>query len=465
MPEGVEWTQPTRRQRPRQSKLRDNLLLDFGDTFLVDSYIRDLGFNKALNALGYSNPDTLWALLHFYLLSTLPNEHAEAWLEGNVARVLYPQADLSAQSVDIVLSFLGRDSVWGKFFQAYSALLQGTFGSSAKAENVLIDSTGLPDSSHFRLTSIEPNQQKDDCSALRLLYAVQLQTGLPLALPYVHPVYSDGSDAAMVMDTIYALEEQGVNITAVHLLNGYYGPKDITVLYQSRVAFLLRLPKHCKLYKQLVEKHASTLISTGVFVDARPQLCMIKRVPCKLEGLDKQYSAYAYLVQDQARKLDGNAAVLRLTRSYDSDNYKSELFADLNEAGLTVLVSSKQLEPKELLALYDTRRYMDAVFALQENAYSFDPKGSRSEAMVRGHLLLTFMAAVVTSKLQALSAQLEGTTDSMLQHLRNHKCMVSGEEIALAKMPASVAQIYEAAQIKCPSVLTQSSWLEQHSCK
>lgn len=85
--------------------------------------------------------------------------------------------------------------------------------------------------------------------------------------------------------------------------------------------------------------------------------------------------------------------------------------------------------------------------------------------MVRGHLLLTFMAAVVTSKLQALSAQLEGTTDSMLQHLRNHKCMVSGEEIALAKMPASVAQIYEAAQIKCPSVLTQSSWLEQHSCK
>ena len=184
-----------------------------------------------------------------------------------------------------------------------------------------------------------------------------------------------------------------------------------------------------------------------------------------MEGQDKQHSAYAYLVQDQARRLDGNAAVLQLTRSYDSDNYKYELFADLNEAGLTVLVSSKQLEPQDLLALYDTRQYMDAVFALQDNAYSFDPKGSRSEATVRGHLLLTFMAAVVTRKLQELSAQLSDTTDSMLQRLRNHKCMVSGEEITTAKTPASVAQIYEAAHIKCPSVLTHSLWLEQHRSK
>ncbi|MBU3843405.1 MAG: hypothetical protein H9847_00815 [Candidatus Anaerobiospirillum pullicola] len=91
--------------------MRDNLLLDFGDTFLVDSYIRELCFDKALNALGYSNPDTLRALLHFYLLSSLPNEHAMAWLDGNVARVLYPQADLSAQSIDSLLHFLGSGSV------------------------------------------------------------------------------------------------------------------------------------------------------------------------------------------------------------------------------------------------------------------------------------------------------------------------------------------------------------------
>ena len=162
-------------------------------------------------------------------------------------------------------------------------MLQSSFAGHAKAENVLIDSTGLPYSSHFRITSIELNKQ-DNCSALRLLYAVQQQTGLPLALPYVHPVYDEGSDAATVVDTIAALKEQGINITAVNLVKGYYGPKDITVLYQNKVAFLQRLPKHCKLYKQLVEKNASTLIGTGVFVDARPNLYMIKRVLCKLEG-------------------------------------------------------------------------------------------------------------------------------------------------------------------------------------
>ncbi len=48
----------------------------------------------AVDRIGYGNPDTLHAMLLFYILSGLANVDAIHWYEGNIVQLLYPRAKL-----------------------------------------------------------------------------------------------------------------------------------------------------------------------------------------------------------------------------------------------------------------------------------------------------------------------------------------------------------------------------------
>jgi len=125
---------------------KERLILDFGDSYFLDAFIRKNGLEPCINALGYGNPDTVNAMVQYYVLCNLANCHASTWWEGNYARVLYPDANLSSQRISDMLDFIGDEGVYRDFFREYTKLL----ARKEEGTNILIDSTGLPNSKrHF----------------------------------------------------------------------------------------------------------------------------------------------------------------------------------------------------------------------------------------------------------------------------------------------------------------------------
>ena len=129
-----------------------------------------------LEAIPYGNPDSFRALLLYYMLESRSNAQAEVWWEGSYARILFPNANLTTQRINSMLEALGREDVLRAFFGAYLKHL----GSNARSEaNILIDSTGLPNSIRFPLTAIS-NHNGEISEEVRLIYVVQQGTRLPI---------------------------------------------------------------------------------------------------------------------------------------------------------------------------------------------------------------------------------------------------------------------------------------------
>ena len=67
------------------------------------------GFIKVIDEIGYGNPDTLKAMLSYYILCSMASCHAQDWYEGNFARILYPKANLTSQRISDFLTAIGDE--------------------------------------------------------------------------------------------------------------------------------------------------------------------------------------------------------------------------------------------------------------------------------------------------------------------------------------------------------------------
>ena len=84
------------------------IILDFGDSFFVNSLLRSTGYDQVLNSVPYRNKDTLYAMVQYYLLCNSANAHAKIWYEGNYANIMYPKANLISQRITDFLESLGK---------------------------------------------------------------------------------------------------------------------------------------------------------------------------------------------------------------------------------------------------------------------------------------------------------------------------------------------------------------------
>ena len=96
--------------------------------------------------------DSVFSLLFFYILSNCSNRLCQSWREGSFARILFPDARLSSQRISDILALLSEEYPCSELFKFYLKLFKE--GLEVDGTNVLIDSTGLPDSIHFPLTAI-----------------------------------------------------------------------------------------------------------------------------------------------------------------------------------------------------------------------------------------------------------------------------------------------------------------------
>jgi hypothetical protein len=64
--------------------------------------------------------------------------NCEDWLEGNIAKKLFPKAKISSQDISRIIKKLGRQELQTKFFKNYVTKF------FPNQRGILIDSTALP---------------------------------------------------------------------------------------------------------------------------------------------------------------------------------------------------------------------------------------------------------------------------------------------------------------------------------
>jgi transposase len=308
------------------------------------------------------------------------------------------------------------------------------------SDNIIIDSTGLPNSIHFPLTAIS-NHNGDINNEVRLIYMVQQKTGLPIYFRYCP---GNVIDASTLTRCVAELKEQGVNMKFAILDAGYYTEANIALLFVNKISFVTRLKENLTVYKDLVREHAQTLESEENLVEYNGRYVYLKCVPCNLCG----NNAYAYIGLDVERK--NSEAHNTIKKAKSKNMTPAQVHEAIHRQGLFVLISSRRIATKKLLPLYYTRQQVEQIFDIGKNYADMLPLRIQTEETFRGHLLLTFLATIVIKKIQDELKKSTYTPISLFLNLRNQKCKIYSNKVITQEAFKKANDCYKHFNIECP---------------
>ena len=245
------------------------LILNFGDVWFLSQYLRSTGLSDCLESV-CGNRDTVFSLVMFYILNSLALVHAQDWYEHSYASHLFPEAEMASQRISEQLAQIGSEESYRNFFSSYISWMKA---NSEEIDNVLVDSTGLPNNIHFPLTAVSNHNGKIS-NEIRLIYVTQEETGIPVYLRYVSGAIPD---VMTVPATIKELKEMSVDVKEALLDAGYYSEKNIQKLYKENIRFVCRMKENLRLYKELVSAHRSDFENQDHLVKFGKRLVFIKK--------------------------------------------------------------------------------------------------------------------------------------------------------------------------------------------
>ena len=432
--------------------VRENLILDFGDVYFLDWYMRDRGFMGCVDSVDAPNPDTLRALVMYYIVSGEAADHAIEWYSGSYASILYPEANMDGRRISEFYECVGREENYRAFFAGYIPLIVGEDGTA----NVIIDSAGLPNATHMEITAIN-NHNGVVSNEVRLILVVDKDRNMPVFARYVP---GNIVDSSTLIRTMRELEKQGVRCTYALMDAGYPTKENIGELYASGISFMSRLDSKTTLYKKLRAEVLPGIMTKGNFTMYGDRRLYVQGVPCELApGCE----GFAYCALDLDRKnLEDNRLARKARREGLTDG---EAYDSMSETGFFVIISNMELDRSEVLPDYYVRQAVEQFIDVGKGSASLLPLRVHSEDTFRGHLLASFMAAAVIQSLQNEMLELgrvrkqgpEGRIGSKapnlvsaLMNLRNQKCKVYDDVILPSEPQANANALYNLFKLEVP---------------
>lgn len=439
-------------QRKKKYATRPTLVVSFGDVFLLDEYLKKSSFHKVIDAVRYRNPDTLHALLAFYILTSSANSHAEDWWELTYAKYLYPKAQMASQRISEALADIGSEDAKRSFFKEYFRFLDKcpdfnkTKPSQGIDDGILIDSSGLPNAIHFPLTAVN-NHNGVVSEEIRLIYVVQQHTGMPLFFRYAA---GNVVDVSTITRTIAELKANGVNTKFAILDAGYYTGVNADALLDAGISFIARMKSNFKVYQNTLKNHLKDLESKENAVLFNKRLVYIKCNPCKI-GQKENRPAYAYLCKDMSMHNEEQKHTIE--RANDENLSGADIFDDLQKKGVFVLITTRKVAKEKLLPLYYMRDQVEKIFELCKQGGKILPIHVENEATLRGHLMMTFMASAVLKMMSEKLKKTSLTMESMFMNLHEQHAIVYEKEFITTEPVKKMNDAYKAFKVQCPATI------------
>jgi len=422
---------------------KENLILDFGDSFMLDSYLRDnTPFAGLFDDILPNQRDTLLSLIHYRLLTDKKAYRcAQSWYEGNYVSILYPKARLQSQKIGDFLVMLGSEDVVRNFFASYLGMLK----IENKGLGILIDSSGLNNSVDMPLTTVS-YQNGDIAFDMRLVYVIDRISGMPLYFRYCP---DNVLDISTLQATVEELKQMGVKTDMALVDAGYYSNDNVDALYADEIDFVSRVGTNRKLFKDLVAKHSKSLQQAKYMVPFKSSAVYMRRLTVDLHG----HEGYAYIGLD----IDShNRQEEKFSLQALNDNITfDEIDNKMNELGFFVIVSSQKMDCKDIIPLYYNRVQVEQVFDIEKNNDELVSLRIHGDEIISGHLMLTFLSNMVFHLLQKdllLNTQKEDNinTEGCFQLLRNQKCKVYDGVVIPQEPTKNMCDIYDLLKIQSP---------------
>ena len=431
---------------PSNAVETEKLILDFGNSFILNEYLKRQNFYEAFLKVIPEETDTLMSCLFYRIQNSgRASLYIEDWYQGNYVRELFPKAKLSSQRLSEFMVRLGEESVQRRFFRYYLEALYGETGG----RGILIDNTGVPNATKMEVTQLS-NHNGEINVETRLIYAVDRNTGMPV---YFRHVAGNIIDVTTLRTTLAELEQYKIKIDCAIVDAGYYCEDNIEELYEGEVHFISRLAPNRKLYKQVVSENLDGLTSSENALRYGRRLVYIKAVEVNL-GI---YKGYAYIgIDHDSRTQQFKRAVFT---ALDDKLSPEETDARVEKLGLFVIISSDKISREEILPLYYTRQQVEQVFDICKHNASLLPIRVQSEDTFRGHLMLTFLATAVIQRMQRELIEKQKGKKPSKQKLNPEgvffvsqiqKCKVYEENIIPQEPGKTVNDIYHALGIESP---------------
>ena len=227
---------------------------------------------------------------------------------------------------------------------------------------------------------------------------------------------------------------------------GYYTNENVEELYGANVEFLTRLSPKYGIYKDIVRDNLSKLKQKENLVEYKGRYIYIKRVDCKVGS--KSHPAYAYLGYDIDRASDeSHKAVRKASRDKKAE---AELHKMLQEAGLFMIVSSLAFEAEDILPAYYTRQLIEQYFDVSKGSSNLTPLRIHSEESLRGHLVLSMIAATLNVYIQDKMKAVYDNREAIFMTLRNQKCTLHGSKLTTTEPQKQANEFYGKFDIRCP---------------
>ena len=428
----------------KDMRKRECKCVDFGDAYFVDRILWDSGLIEVVNSIEYGNRDTLHAMILFYILSVMSNCDAINWWEGSIAKMLYPNANLSSQRISDFLRSIGKAENKINFQIAYVSFLKKHYDSTF---NILIDSTGLTSSIKVPFTQISNHNGKIS-REIRLIFVVQKMTGIPIFYMAIPGNIIDVSTMSRVFAHLDALE---VPIHECLLDAGYNSASNLDMFYDEnhkcKIGYITRVKVNDTDFQQMVKESLPTLESKENFVQYQDRYLFITKKKVMV-GENKDNPAYLYLGLDCSRLTDEQHKLFKKAKK--TKMKIEDVFDAMQCEGLFGIVSGNDYPCEEILPAYYYRQNSEQMFDFAKNYTKLLPLRVHTMETFHGHLLLAFIASCVVKMIQNKLKTEEMYLGSRLTCMRNQKCMIYSGKI-ITEPPQKIANdSYEAFKIDCP---------------
>lgn len=356
---------------------------------------------------------------------------------------------MASQRISEALADIGSEDAKRHFFSEYYKFLEKDAAHKNAGhprgidDGILIDSSGLPNAIRCPLTTVN-NHNGVVSEEIRLIYVVQQRTGLPLFFRYVA---GNVIDVSTLTRTIAELKANGVNTKFAILDAGYYTGVNADVLLDAGVSFVTRMKSNFKIYKQVVGNNLPALESRENLVRYNKRLVYVKCVPCMI-GEKENRTAYAYLCKDLAMKHELEKHLVE--RTEDLDMADGDIFDAMQSQGIFVLISSRKISKDNLLPLYYTRDQVEKIFELCKQDGKILPLNVGTEDTFRGHLMMTFLSAVVLKMMSDRLKNTTLTTETMFMNLHEQHAVIYDNEFITTEPVKKMNEAYKAFKVQCP---------------
>lgn len=434
-------------ERKHYADWQEHLILDFGETFFLDTHIKRQDFYSCYLGLLPGEDDTLFtALYHRIETDKEARCYIQDWWEGDYASQLFPNAKVGSQSMSRFLRKLGDEKVQRLFFERYLHCLYG----ENESVGILIDSTGVHNASKMEVTQIS-NHNGDINLEVRIIYVIDRSNGMPIYFRYIS---GNIVDVSTLITTMTELKQYRINLSYAIMDAGYFSEDNILKLLESKIPFMTRLVSNRVLYKELAAKYTIGLRTAKYAVKYGERLVYIKKAVIPLYG----HETYAYIaIDDDIVRLHHKKTIFHAMEDKLTPEQIDERMAAL---GLFIIISSEDMAVTEVLPLYYTRQQVEQVFDITKNYADLTPIRTEDESNFRGHLMLTFLATVVMQRLQRDILKRRPTKKSLngegiWRKLHIHKCKVYSQAIVPQEAVAKANEVYRLFKIKVPQEISR----------